>query len=123
MSFRLRFALLPICTLMFVFVASTARAQSASDSAATSVTNNANNAAGPSLQSVSVGVQRQATPMQSHSEMLAARSSGGIGQSGAMMIVGGAAILVGALIGGDPGTVIMVGGAVVGLVGLYKYLQ
>jgi hypothetical protein len=40
-----------------------------------------------------------------------------------MMIVGGAAILVGAVIGGDAGDIFMIGGAVVGLVGLYKYLQ
>jgi hypothetical protein len=39
------------------------------------------------------------------------------------MIVGGAAFLAGALISGDAGTVIMVGGAAVGLYGLYLYLQ
>ena len=44
-------------------------------------------------------------------------------QSRAMMIVGGGALLVGAIIGGDPGTVIMVSGVVVGLIGLYNYLQ
>jgi len=44
-------------------------------------------------------------------------------RSPAMMIVGGAAILVGAVVGGNGGTVIMVGGAVLGLVGLWDYLQ
>jgi hypothetical protein len=39
------------------------------------------------------------------------------------MIVGGAALLVGAVIGGNAGTIIMVGGGVVGLYGLYKFLQ
>ena len=39
------------------------------------------------------------------------------------MVVGGAAIIVGAIIGDDPGTVIMVGGAIIGLYGLYQYLQ
>ena len=39
------------------------------------------------------------------------------------MIVGGAAFLAGAIIGGDAGTIIMVGGAAVGLYGLYLYLQ
>ena len=47
----------------------------------------------------------------------------GLGQARAMMIVGGAALLAGAIIGGDAGAIIMVGGAVVGLVGLYEYLQ
>jgi hypothetical protein len=39
------------------------------------------------------------------------------------MVVGGAALLTGLIIGDDPGTVIAVGGAVVGLYGLYQYLQ
>ena len=41
----------------------------------------------------------------------------------AMMIVGGAALIVGAIIGDTAGTLIMVGGAAVGLYGLYKFLQ
>lgn len=43
--------------------------------------------------------------------------------SPALMIVGGAALLVGAIIGGNPGTIVMIGGAAVGLYGLYHYLQ
>jgi hypothetical protein len=39
------------------------------------------------------------------------------------MIVGGAAFLAGALIGDDAGTIIMIGGAGVGIYGLYLYLQ
>lgn len=45
------------------------------------------------------------------------------GQPVALMIVGGAAFLAGAIIGGSPGTIIMIGGAAVGLYGLYLYLQ
>jgi hypothetical protein len=48
---------------------------------------------------------------------------GGFGQGEALMIVGGAAVLVGLLIGGGAGSAIAVGGAIVGLVGLYEYLQ
>ena len=40
-----------------------------------------------------------------------------------MMIVGGAAMVVGAVVGGDSGNIIMVGGAVIGLVGLWNYLK
>src|SRR5689334_10984033 len=50
-------------------------------------------------------------------------SKAGLGQARALMIVGGAALLAGAIIGGDAGGIIMVGGAVVGLIGLYEYLQ
>ncbi len=53
----------------------------------------------------------------------APRNHAGLGQPMALMIVGGAALLAGAIIGGDPGTIIMIGGAVIGLVGLYEYLQ
>lgn len=41
----------------------------------------------------------------------------------AMMIVGGAALVVGSVVDGDAGTLIMVGGGVVGLIGLYRYLR
>jgi len=40
-----------------------------------------------------------------------------------MMFVGVGALLAGAIIGGDPGTIIMVGGAVIGFIGLYEYMQ
>jgi hypothetical protein len=39
------------------------------------------------------------------------------------MIVGATALLVGAVIGDDAGTIIMVGGAVIGLWGLYNFLN
>lgn len=44
-------------------------------------------------------------------------------QSIALMIVGGAGMIVGSLIHGDTGTIIMVGGGVIGLVGLFQYLR
>lgn len=46
-----------------------------------------------------------------------------LGQDRALMVVGAAALITGAIIGGDSGRIIMVGGAVVGLYGLYQYLQ
>ena len=39
------------------------------------------------------------------------------------MIVGFAGLVAGAIIGGTAGTLIMVGGAALGLWGLYNYLQ
>ncbi|MCG6989475.1 MAG: hypothetical protein LJF06_15030 [Gemmatimonadetes bacterium] len=41
----------------------------------------------------------------------------------ALMIVGGAALVVGSVVHGDTGTIIMVGGGVIGLIGLYRYLR
>jgi hypothetical protein len=40
----------------------------------------------------------------------------------ALMIVGGAALVVGAVIGNDAGTFVMLGGAAIGLYGLYLFL-
>src|SRR5579884_2209213 len=52
-----------------------------------------------------------------------ALGSGPTSENGAMMIVGGAALVVGAIIGGKAGTVIMVGGGVIGLLGLWNYAR
>ncbi|MFI5233138.1 MAG: hypothetical protein ACHQSE_11585 [Gemmatimonadales bacterium] len=43
--------------------------------------------------------------------------------SEAMMIVGGAILIVGAVVGGRPGTIIMIGGGTVGIIGLIRFLQ
>ncbi|MFL5607092.1 MAG: hypothetical protein ACJ8AD_11645, partial [Gemmatimonadaceae bacterium] len=72
---------------------------------------------GPTLDAASVAVRHKAV------ETNAAARRGGFGQGEALMIVGGAAVLVGLLIGGGAGNAIAVGGAIVGLVGLYEYLQ
>jgi len=74
-------------------------------------------AGGPTMEAAAVGVRHVPA------EAAAAAPRGGYGQPVALMVVGGAAVLVGLIIGGDVGTVIAVGGAVAGLVGLYQYLQ
>ena len=47
----------------------------------------------------------------------------GAGSNVAMMGVGAAGIVVGSMIGGDGGTMIAIGGGVVGLIGLFRYLR
>ena len=44
-------------------------------------------------------------------------------QSETLMIIGGGLFLTGAIIGDDAGTILMVGGVITGLYGLYQYLQ
>jgi hypothetical protein len=66
-----------------------------------------------------VHVREKGGPLQ----ITAAANHANLGQARAMMVVGAAALITGAIIGGDPGTIIMVGGAVIGLYGLYTYLQ
>jgi hypothetical protein len=44
------------------------------------------------------------------------------GPAVALMVVGASAVVLGLLVGGDSQTPLVVGGAVVGLIGLYQYL-
>jgi hypothetical protein len=46
-----------------------------------------------------------------------------VGTNVALMIVGGVILIVGAVVGGTAGDLIMIGGGVVGVIGLYRYLQ
>jgi hypothetical protein len=76
---------------------------------------------GPTMASASVAVR----PVETKELKLnaAAAPRRGYGQPVALMVVGGAAVLTGLIIGDAPGTIIAVGGAVMGLYGLYEYLQ
>lgn len=122
MNVRSRAALLSLSVLALVLRAPASHAQSLMDSsfvdhsaAATAAVQNI----GPTRASLSVAARTNIQPLTSPS----AASSAGLSQPQALMIVGGAAILVGAIVGDTAGDVFMVGGAVVGLYGLYKYLQ
>jgi hypothetical protein len=78
-------------------------------------------AAGPTMDAASVAV-RQPVTKEARAPYAAPRRAG-YGQPVALMVVGGAALLTGLIIGGGAGTAIAVGGAVVGLYGLYEFLQ
>lgn len=77
---------------------------------------------GPTLDAATIGIRHPADDAAATSANVGAAVRRG-DQSTALMIVGGVAFLAGALIGGDAGTIIMVGGAAVGVYGLYLYLQ
>jgi hypothetical protein len=51
------------------------------------------------------------------------RHGTGLGTGGALMIVGGAALIIGLIIGGGAGLVIAIAGAALGLYGLFLFLQ
>jgi len=76
-------------------------------------------AVGPALSNLPMAVQVE----QSTTAAALPPSTAYQRQNQALMILGGAAFLTGAIIGGKAGTVFMVSGAVVGLYGLFKYLQ
>jgi hypothetical protein len=56
-------------------------------------------------------------------DVMAPSDHANVGPNVGLMIIGGAAIVTGSVIGGAGGSLIAVGGAVVGLYGLYKYLH
>lgn len=74
--------------------------------------------AGPSLASERIGLTEAAPALTPPAPRRTDTS-----RNRALMIVGGAALVVGAVIGGTPGTLVMLGGAVTGLYGLYKFLE
>jgi hypothetical protein len=121
MSARSR-TILPVVLVLGLFAAAPAGAQEASlvpsPVTAPATEPAAAPVAGPTLESATVAVRHQADLSPA-----APQRRGGSAPGTALMIVGGAAVLVGLVIGGSAGGAIAVGGAVVGLVGLYQYLQ
>ena len=134
--------LLAAAALLSAAAPLTARAQAAIDAgttdssaalaAAPAVETQAAPVAGPTLSSASVAfradaerpvvvVRSLATEPAVPNALPAARSPRN--QATTLMIVGGAAFIAGAIIGDTPGALFMVGGAGVGLYGLYQYLQ
>jgi len=75
--------------------------------------------AGPRMDATATAMRHRATA----NSMSVAAAKNNVGKPVAMMIVGGAAILLGAVIGDDAGTLFMIGGAIALLYGLYLYLQ
>jgi hypothetical protein len=76
---------------------------------------------GPTLEAAAVGVR--AAPMKLDASAPRRRSSSGVGHAGALMVVGGGAMIAGSFIDGDAGTIFIVGGAIILLYGLYQFVQ
>jgi len=76
---------------------------------------------GPTVSANIAGIR---APTSAHSlNARAADTHMGAGENVALMVVGGAALIIGAVIGGTPGVLIAIGGAIVGLYGLYHFIQ
>ena len=76
-------------------------------------------ARGPSLASARVAAHQASAP---HGAPPVIQNRSTNRNAVALMAVGGAALVIGAVIGDDAGTLVMLGGAVVGLYGLYLFL-
>jgi hypothetical protein len=77
---------------------------------------------GPRAEAARLGVAPAAVAAEDAAAGLEQRRRG-LGEPMALMIVGGAALLAGLIIGDDAGTVVAIGGAIIGLYGLYQYLR
>jgi hypothetical protein len=78
--------------------------------------------AGPTVSSNTVGIRRT-NVASATAAAPAAEARLGAGRNVALMVVGGAALIIGAVIGGTAGVLIAVTGAAVGLYGLYHFVQ
>lgn len=101
-------------------VTTAAHAQSLTDSSVT--TGAALVPRGPTLDGARAGAIRATTATDS-APTAAPVSGPRAGRPVALMVVGGTALILGAIIGGAGGTAVAVGGAVVGLVGLYQFIR
>jgi hypothetical protein len=80
--------------------------------------------AGPTVERAAAGARRLTQQPASLEEAEAAMQQRlGLGQARALMIVGFSAVVIGLLMEDDAGDLIAIGGAIVGLYGLYHYLR
>ncbi len=116
-----------LTTLAVLFLAGPlVSALAAQDNARDSVTSAAPAGRTPGAPIAPAGVTQSRSPIEAAARTAAplmVSSPPETSHSQAEMIVGGAALLVGAIVGGKAGTVVMIGGAAVGLLGLWHYLQ
>ena len=77
----------------------------------------------PTMDGLRAGVRASVAREEGRTPNAIVAQRSGLSQPEVLMIVGGAALLAGAIIGDDAGTIIMIGGAGIGLWGLYLYLQ
>jgi hypothetical protein len=78
---------------------------------------------GPTVQAASLGFRLNDAKVDASTKVTAAPIARHQGQDVALMAVGVGAMVVGALVGHQAGTIIIIGGAAVALYGLYHYLE
>jgi hypothetical protein len=78
---------------------------------------------GPTTETARAGIAPRESKTLTVNNSAATGSHVGAGQNVALMVVGGAALITGLVIGGDGGTLLAIGGAVVGLLGLYNFVK
>ena len=107
----MRFLALSVCAVALISGSSNAQQVSATASR------------GPTLQSAAVGFHVNESSVTAATKVTAKPCCRGQGQDVALMAVGVGAMIVGAIVGDTPGTIIIIAGAGVALYGLYHYLE
>ena len=107
----MRFLALGVCALALISGSSNAQQVSRTESK------------GPTLQSAAVGFHVTEAKVNAATRVTSAPCCRNQGQDVAMMAVGVGAMIVGAIVGETPGTIIIIAGAGVALYGLYHYLE
>jgi hypothetical protein len=80
--------------------------------------------AGPTQDNATAGIRSHVSEDNLTREQAAAAASGhSLAKPAILMIVGGAALVAGLIIGGTGGTILAIAGAVVAIYGLYLFLQ
>jgi len=90
---------------------------------ATMTPNVATPSAGPTTAASTVGIRAPVAQRSNANGAAAADPHLGAGQNIALMVVGGAALIIGAVIGDTAGVLLAIGGAIVFLYGLYNFVQ
>lgn len=80
-------------------------------------------ATGPTIEAAAVGIRPAPSSVAAASSESKARRRSGVNHNVALMIVGVGAMVAGSFIDGTAGTIFLVGGAVIGLYGLFNFLQ
>ena len=113
-----------ISLIAFAIVPVAGHAQSAR-SAATSVPSavQIHTASGPTIQSAAIGIQRAPASIATVSSVSKAPRRSAAQHNVALVVVGAGAMIAGSYIDGTAGTMFMVGGAIIGLYGLFNLLQ
>lgn len=99
--------------------AQTARSGAAPISSATQI----HVANGPTIQSAAIGIQRAPANVATASSLSKAPRRSAAQHNVALVVVGAGAMVAGSFIDGTAGTMFMVGGAIIGLYGLFHLLQ
>jgi cytochrome c biogenesis protein CcdA len=110
MENNMRFLALGVCALALISASASAQASAAVSK-------------GPTLQAAAVGFRVSNSKVDASRLATAPIVRRHQGQDVAFMAVGVGAMIAGALIGDTAGTIIIIGGAAMALVGLYHYLE